>query len=35
MKDDLDDIPVAYLLYVLLAILVMVATAAILIARML
>jgi hypothetical protein len=34
MKDDLDDIPVVYLLYVLLAILGMVAAAAIVIARM-
>jgi hypothetical protein len=34
MKDDLDDIPMVYLFYVLLAILVMVAAAAIVIARM-
>ncbi len=34
MKDELDDIPVAYLLYVLLAIFVMVAAAAIVIVRM-
>jgi hypothetical protein len=34
MKDDLDDIPMAYLLYVLLAIVLIVTTAAIVITRM-
>jgi hypothetical protein len=34
MKDDVDDIPMAIFFYVLLAILVMVATAAIVIVRM-
>jgi hypothetical protein len=34
MKDDLDDIPITYLLYVLLAIAAIVAAAAIVIARM-
>ena len=35
MKDDLDDIPVVYLLYVLLSILLMITAAVIVIARML
>jgi len=34
MKDELDDVPVAYLLYVLLAIVAIVAAAAIVIMRM-
>jgi hypothetical protein len=34
MKDDLDDIPMAYFLYVLLAIAAIVAAAAIVITRM-
>ncbi len=35
MKDGLDDIPMLYLLYVVLAIVVVVATATIVVARML
>jgi hypothetical protein len=35
MKDDLDDVPVVYLLYVLLSILLMITAAVIVIARML